>query len=278
MAASNSNNTKQSYPFLNSIKDGVTRNAMSLVWNKLNALQGVDVAGPFRAPLDHGSNKGINCADPEDPQDVVTLAYLNQKIEELSASLGNRNAVSSSSGGGDVFGPNIAVNNDIAVFDGTTGKLIKDGGTTIASIINQITIGGSPLATNGLQFVTFNGVPVDSLNSSPLTIVGSGAPNFMIWPVYAALAVTQSVAYGASPTFRWRYSGFATDILTPTTSDLANNRNKVYQFVPANQQFFGANVTNVNSKSFELSLSADPTGGVATVAGAMVFQRVVCPP
>lgn len=35
---------------------------------------------------------------------------------------------------GDVVGPSSAVDSRIAVFDGTTGKLIKDGGSTIASI------------------------------------------------------------------------------------------------------------------------------------------------
>jgi hypothetical protein len=38
------------------------------------------------------------------------------------------------SGSGDVVGPASAVNNNIAVFDGVTGKLIKDGGATIASL------------------------------------------------------------------------------------------------------------------------------------------------
>jgi hypothetical protein len=35
---------------------------------------------------------------------------------------------------GEVIGPSVAVNHNIAVFDGTSGKLIKDGGTTIAAI------------------------------------------------------------------------------------------------------------------------------------------------
>jgi hypothetical protein len=35
---------------------------------------------------------------------------------------------------GEVIGPSSAVNHNIAVFDGTSGKLIKDGGTTIAAI------------------------------------------------------------------------------------------------------------------------------------------------
>lgn len=38
-------------------------------------------------------------------------------------------------GAGDVFGPASSVNNRVAVFDGTTGKLIKDGGQTIAEVI-----------------------------------------------------------------------------------------------------------------------------------------------
>lgn len=38
-------------------------------------------------------------------------------------------------GTGDVVGPALAVDNRIAVFDGTTGKLLKDGGSTIAALV-----------------------------------------------------------------------------------------------------------------------------------------------
>jgi hypothetical protein len=38
-------------------------------------------------------------------------------------------------GSGDVVGPASAVNDRIAAFDGTTGKIIKDGGTTIAALV-----------------------------------------------------------------------------------------------------------------------------------------------
>ena len=40
-------------------------------------------------------------------------------------------------GAGDVVGPASAVDNRIAAFDGTTGKLIKDGGSTIADALNR---------------------------------------------------------------------------------------------------------------------------------------------
>jgi hypothetical protein len=43
---------------------------------------------------------------------------------------------------GDVVGPEASTNNNIAVFDGATGKLIKDGGATIAS--KQDALGFTP--------------------------------------------------------------------------------------------------------------------------------------
>jgi Collagen triple helix repeat (20 copies) len=49
------------------------------------------------------------------------------------------------SGAGDVIGPAGAVNNDIAVYDATTGKLLKDGGATIAQVRDRSTHTGTQL-------------------------------------------------------------------------------------------------------------------------------------
>lgn len=46
-------------------------------------------------------------------------------------------------GTGDVVGPAVAVNGQIAIFDGTTGKLIADGGDTIADVIAAAIAGAS---------------------------------------------------------------------------------------------------------------------------------------
>lgn len=46
--------------------------------------------------------------------------------------------ITATAGSGDVVGPASAVDSQIAAFDGTTGKLIKDGGTTIAAINSSI--------------------------------------------------------------------------------------------------------------------------------------------
>lgn len=47
-------------------------------------------------------------------------------------------AWSAVAGTGDVVGPAGAVDENIAVFDGVTGKLLKDGGITVAAILAQI--------------------------------------------------------------------------------------------------------------------------------------------
>lgn len=44
-------------------------------------------------------------------------------------------------GSGDVVGPASSTDNDIAVFDGVTGKLIKDGGVTLPTTDGQLIIG-----------------------------------------------------------------------------------------------------------------------------------------
>ena len=46
----------------------------------------------------------------------------------------------SSGGGGDVTGPASSVDGDIAIFDGATGKVIKDSGITVASLAHYIQI------------------------------------------------------------------------------------------------------------------------------------------
>lgn len=59
------------------------------------------------------------------------LAYQHADVQKVVIELWNALGPSE----GDVVGPSVAVNNNIAVFDSTTGKLIKDGGQTIAQLL-----------------------------------------------------------------------------------------------------------------------------------------------
>lgn len=64
---------------------------------------------------DFGGNRATNLADGVDDQDAVTVAQLQQTVIDAGA--------------GDVVGPVSAVANDVVLFDGVTGKLVKDGGS-----------------------------------------------------------------------------------------------------------------------------------------------------
>lgn len=59
-----------------------------------------------------------------------------------------------SGAGGDVVGPASSVNNDIAVFDGTTGKLIKNGGNNISEVLDRANHTGTQTASTISDFDT----------------------------------------------------------------------------------------------------------------------------
>jgi hypothetical protein len=70
----------------------------------------------FESPVDMTGSKIVNLADPADPQDAATKAYVD----------------ASAGGGGDVSGPASSADNAIARFDGTTGKLIQNSTATVS--------------------------------------------------------------------------------------------------------------------------------------------------
>lgn len=86
----------------------------------------------------------VDATDPENPEvsvDTAALDFVESIVAGTGVTVDNtdpKNPVVSATGGGgsgDVVGPASAVDNSIVVFDGTTGKLIKDGGETIDSLV-----------------------------------------------------------------------------------------------------------------------------------------------
>ncbi|WP_369913863.1 DUF2793 domain-containing protein [Xanthomonas sp. NCPPB 3005] len=89
-------------------------------------------------------------------------------------------AVGGGGGSGDVVGPAGATADRIAVFDGTTGKLIKDGGKTIASLrapaIQSVTSAATvtPTFLNDLVKITAQAVPLTLANPTGTAIDALG--------------------------------------------------------------------------------------------------------
>ena len=81
-------------------------------------------------------------------------------------------------GGGDVFGPSSSVNNNVAFFDGTTGKLIKDSGLSLSGTNTgdqTISLTGDVTGSGAGSFVTSiaAGVIVDADINASAAIVDS---------------------------------------------------------------------------------------------------------
>ncbi|HET8744312.1 MAG TPA: hypothetical protein VFM98_01815 [Ramlibacter sp.] len=82
---------------------------------------------------------------PADKQDTL-VSGTNIKTINGSSILGAGNLVVGGGGGsGDVVGPASATDGNIALFDGTTGKLLKDGSFTASRILGRATAGAGAI-------------------------------------------------------------------------------------------------------------------------------------
>lgn len=72
---------------------------------------------------------------PSNPSSGQQKLYIRTSDHHLVRKNSSGTVTDIEAASGDVVGPASAVDNRIAVFDGTTGKLLKDGGSTIADIV-----------------------------------------------------------------------------------------------------------------------------------------------
>jgi len=128
------------------------------------------------------------------------------------------NTLSSGSSSGDVVGPSSSVDSDIVLFNGTTGKLIKDSGQTIAQILSPYvpqtrTISTTSPITGGGDLSTNRTIAIPVATTS-----ADGYLSSIDWTTFNGKAglsfVTVSTPAGTSPV-----ADAASDTLTLTASD-----------------------------------------------------------
>lgn len=147
-------------------------------------------------------------------------------------------------GGGDVVGPIIATDGDVAIFDGVTGKLIKDGGTTLASIlasIASITLGANFFIGPAVQW---NAADLAAGTSKTLAV---GIGGVIIVPMYLEISSDFTISPGGYLTSRAMQVRYAsgsttTDLLDPSNAAFHNTAVKQWQRIgPTTEMNFTTN-------------------------------------
>jgi hypothetical protein len=114
-------------------------------------------------------------------------------------------------GTGDVVGPASAVDDRIATYDGTTGKLIQDGGKTIAEL---------QLGATALKFATLeiSEAQLETMDTSTgFTLVSAPGSGKILVPVTFAVRLATSDNYTNAPQFQLKYNGTNTQVLGTCT-------------------------------------------------------------
>lgn len=117
------------------------------------------------------------------------------------------------SGSGDVVGPASSVDNQIAIFDGTTGKLIQDSGVALTP--------GTP-AVKEVYTLDFSGVSFSTLYASNvyLTLYTSGSSTCGLWWYDSATQNTQPAGV-PSPTIQVTIDSSVDTLATALTATTA---------------------------------------------------------
>ncbi len=178
-------------------------------------------------------------------------------------------------GSGDVVGPASAVSNNITLFDGTTGKLIKDGGVALSALVPYTgATADVDLGNNGLdaKFVKIKGT------------AGNGHLNLKHQSSAATAGGSESVLYADnSGNPAWKNDGNAlqslltnsniTQVITNGVTDKAPSEDAVFDALAlkTNTQtltLFGTVITGTISDSVSYHM-----GNIATTPGSVDARR-----
>lgn len=139
---------------LSTISDAGTAAALNVPASG-NAASGEVVLGSDTRLSDSRTPTSHNHAASEITSGTMATARLGSGTASSSTFLRGDQTWATPSGSGDVVGPASAVDGRIAAFDGTTGKLIKDGGSTVANVLARANHTGTQAAS------TITALPVE---------------------------------------------------------------------------------------------------------------------
>jgi hypothetical protein len=172
-----------------------------------------------------------------------------------------------SSGGGDVFGPDVAVDDNLVLFDGVTGKRIKDSGVSVDDLA---TVTG--LTARSVR-VPLTELALEGANTTPIELVAATSGKILI-PMSCAIELNQTAVYSNNPTISIRYGGIAGN-LTNTAAGAFNvggSHSERHIISIVDTLTIASDIVN---KSLVFFLNADLTGTGSVTGTAVLAYYIV---
>jgi hypothetical protein len=166
-------------------------------------------------------------------------------------------------GGGNVYGPSSAVDSNVAVYDGPTGKLIKDGGYAVSQLALNTHSHGNPT----LSLVNLSGATAS--NSGGLTLsltagVGAGDGVNIVAVAGSTAASTGTILFSNQNGISF---GLNASVVTASHNALTSQTNQVLSFAATSNTTGNSSGLTVDARSLTLQGRGDISLGFSTSAG-----------
>lgn len=172
--------------------------------------------------------------------------------------------IEADTGAGDVTGPTSATDGNVAIFDGTTGKKIRDSGSAIADLATA----SSSLQSSTVQLTN---AQIQDLEATPVTIV-TGQAGKIIVPVMRIIEASTTTFGDTGLSWVTQYTDEPNiTIFANQVTDFNNVQDKYVVTAAQALNAVGSNTDGIVGSSVNITLTADVTSGVHTASVTYLY-------
>tara|TARA_Y100000592_G_scaffold49713_1_gene78758 strand:- start:24237 stop:29087 length:4851 start_codon:yes stop_codon:yes gene_type:complete len=197
--------------------------------------------------------------------DVSSTAPTNNQVLQYNSASSEYQPVTLSTGSGDVTGPSSSTDTNIASFDGTTGKIIQDGGITtsaISSAISQTNTNTTDIASNTTAIGTkISASSTDTLTNKTIDADSNTISNIDNNEIKAAAGIEATkISSGIISNTEFDYlNGVTSNIQTQinsNTSSIASKANTASPTFTGTVTIPTLSATDIQTTNFQLGTTA----------------------
>lgn len=145
---------------------------------------------------------------------------------------------------------------------GTAAYVLQTGGAGAdPSWVSPVTVvvGGGGVSTN---FVAYDHAAILAANTTPQQVAAARAGKILRPIAFTSLKETTAGGYATNPSWRLRWAGIATDIITPSSITITAADKRMFEFVMVQ-----LNITGISGGGAPINTALQVSGSVDTTSG-----------